>query len=157
MESARQHGVEIKPTMDAWMRAVVTAERDTVITAWVGFETAPRSSRISDGIGYQGQWESQGRLFVNGNEVFPPGPWQQPDHYRYFHQTWHQAPNELPYTDEQFFWMRTPAKVSLKAGRNEILMYCPRVFPNESWTAAFVPVHIDADGNVCEYGCIKFE
>lgn len=157
METARQHGVEIKPTMDAWMRAVVTAERDTVITAWVGFETAPRSSRISDGIGYQGQWESQGRLFVNGNEVFPPGPWQQPDHYRYFHQTWHQAPNELPYTDEQFFWMRTPAKVSLKAGRNEILMYCPRVFPNESWTAAFVPVHIDADGNVCEYGCIKFE
>lgn len=157
METARQHGVELKPTMDAWMKAVVTAECDTVITAWVGFETAPRSSRISDGIGYQGQWEAQGRLFVNGSEVFPSEPWQQPGQYRYFHQTWHQAPNELPYTDEQFFWMRTPAKVSLKAGRNEILMYCPRVFPNESWTAAFVPVHIDADGNASEYGCIRFE
>ena len=156
MEVAKRHNVKLLPTMDAWMETEVHVDRDTVITAWVGFETTPRSSRISDGIGYQGEWESQGRLFANGTEVFPSEPWKEPAKYRYHYQTWHQAPSEIPFTNEQFFWMRQPAKVKLKAGWNKISLYCPRVFPNESWFVAFIPVHIDNKGHVSEAQGVTF-
>lgn len=150
MAIAKKYGVKIQPTMDAWMRTSIESPTDTVIQAWIGFETPPRSSRISDGIGYQGEWESQGRVFVNGKEIMPPDAWKEPGKYRYMYQTWKQAPSELPYTNEQFFWMRTPARIPLRAGRNEIQLYCPRVFPNESWIVGFLPVTIDRQGHVSE-------
>src|SRR3712207_5512649 len=155
MALAKKHGVAMRPTMDAWMKTEIQSDRDTVIQAWVGFETAPRSSRISDGIGYQNEWEAQGRLFVNGVEVLPSQPWKEPGRYRYHYQTWHQAPSELPYTNEQFFWMRQPALIPLKAGRNEVKLYCPRVFPHESWLVGFLPLTEDASGHVTEAKGIK--
>ena len=156
IELAKRHHIPLLPTMDAWMETQLFVPRDTVITAWVGFETPPRSSRISDGIGYQGYWESQGRLFVGHQEIFPPEPWAEPGKYRYHEQTWRQAPSEIPYTNEQFFWMRSPARLPLKAGRNTIRLYCPRVFPNESWFVSFIPIHLDANGHVSEAQGIQF-
>lgn len=153
---ARKHHVEILPTMDAWMRTRIFSPKDTVVYAWVGFETPARSNRMSDGIGYQGQWEAQGRLFVNGNEIFPPEPWNEPGKYRSFEYTWHTPLNEIPYTNEQFFWMRKPASIPLKAGENIILLYCSRVFPNETWFASFIPLSMDASGHVSEVKGISF-
>lgn len=138
MALAKQNGVRVLPAMDCWMKTTILCKKDTVIRAMVGFETPPRSSRISDGIAPQGQWESGGRLFVNGHEILPPVAWKEPGKYRFHYQTWGQPANEQPYTNEQLYWMRQPVRITLHAGRNEIIMFCPRVFSNESWYGSFV-------------------
>ena len=150
---------------DRQAEVVLTTEihvtRDTVITAWVGFDSPSRSTRMSDGIGEQGKWENGGRVHVffpdgTSAEVFPSNPWNEPGSYRYHHHTWHQAPNELPYTDEQFFWMRDPALIPLKAGRNVIQLYCPHRFRASNRHAAFIPLTIGPDGTVSEPTGIRF-
>ena len=140
----------------------IHVDRDTVITAWVGFDSPSRSTRMSDGIGKQGQWENGGRLFVSCDndqtaiEIFPPNPWDEPEAYRYHHQTWHQSPNELPYTDEQFFWMRDPAQIPLKAGWNIIKMTCPCRFKAANWHAAFIPIKQQSDRYISEADGLRF-
>ena len=134
----------------------IYAERDTVITAWAGFDSPARSNRMSDGIGKQGRWECSARVFSGDTEIFPPKPWNEPGKYRYHYPTWHKAPNELPYTDEQFFWTREPACIPLKAGWNRITLTCPRVFNAAIWIAAFVPVTQAEDGSVSEASGITY-
>lgn len=144
----------------------ITVERDTLIRAWVGFDSPARSNRMSDGIGQQGHWGNNARVFISQdgstandlaassgssalstvasaatyNEIFPAKPWNEPGQYRFHYPTWHKAPNEMPYTDEQFFWTREPALIPLKAGTNTITLICPRVFNAPIWIAAFVPL-----------------
>ena len=152
----REHGFNAVPGDTVCLTTQIHVERDTVITAWVGFDSPSRSTRMSDGIGKQGHWENGGRVFVSDaesqapTEIFPPKPWNEPETYRYHHQTWHQAPNELPYTDEQFFWMREPAQIPLKAGWNTIKLVCPCLFKASNWHAAFIPLTQDTSGNVSE-------
>lgn len=136
--------------IDIEMTTEIYAAKDTVITAWVGFDSPARSNRMSDGIGEQGKWECSARVFAGDAEIFPAKPWNEPGMYRYHYHTWHKAPNEQPYTDEQFFWTREPARIPLKAGWNRISMQCPRVFNAAIWIAAFVPVTQAEDGSVSE-------
>ena len=144
-------GVEARLTTELYV------ERDTVITAWIGFDSPARSNRRSDGIGEQGRWEYSARVFVKdanseaqGREIFPSKPWNEPGMYRYHHNTWNKEPNELPYTDEQFFWMREPAVVPLKAGWNMIEIRVPCIQLSRTWMSAFVPVTVHRDGRVGE-------
>lgn len=136
--------------IEVWMTTEIYAENDTTITAWTGFDSPARSNRMSDGIGEQGRWECSARVFSGEEEIFPPVPWNEPGKYRYHYPTWHKEPNEMPYTDEQFFWTREPAMIPLKAGWNRISLYCPRVFNAAIWVAAFVPVTQAEDGSVTE-------
>ena len=132
------------------MTTELSVSRDTVITAWVGFDSPARSNRMSDGIGEQGKWDGSARVFAEDTEIFPPKPWNEPGKYRFHFHTWHKEPNEMPYTDEQFFWTREPAQIPLKAGKNTITISCPRVFNAAIWIAAFVPMTQDGNGHVSE-------
>ena len=158
----RENGFTAQVGDNICLTTKIHVERDTVITAWVGFDSPSRSTRMSDGIGKQGQWENGGRVFVScdndqtSTEIFPPKPWDEPEAYRHHRHTWHQAPNELPYTDEQFFWMREPAQIPLKAGWNTIRLVCPRLFNASNWHAAFIPVKQLSDGNISEANGLKF-
>ena len=136
--------------IDVWMTTEIFVEKDTVITAWVGFDSPARSNRMSDGIGEQGKWECSARVFSGETEIFPAKPWNEPGAYRFHFPTWHKPANELPYTDEQFFWTREPAQVPLQAGWNTIRINCPRVFNAAIWIAAFVPLTQAEDGSVSE-------
>ena len=108
------------------------------IQAWVGFEAAARSNRISGGIGPQGRWENNGRLLVNGEEYFPAQIWNEPEGYKFHYNTWHRPEEELPYTDEQFYWMREPVSINFKKGDNKIELYIPKTFKGQRWSFAFL-------------------
>lgn len=138
------------------MKTEISVKKDTVITAWIGFDSPARSNRMSDGIGKQGKWECSARVFAGETEIFPAMPWNEPESYQFHYPTWHKAPNEMPYTDEQFFWTREPAQIPLKAGKNTITLYCPRVFNAAIWIAAFVPVNQDENGYVSEPSGITY-
>lgn len=150
------HKVKRRAAMDAWATTEIHCNRDTTITAWVGFEAAGRASRRGGGIGYQGYWENDGRILVGNTEIFPPNKWNEPGTYRLPYESWGHPEEELPYTDEQFYWMRTPAQVPLKAGWNTITLYCPLTFPDQPWSFAFVPVTVDKEGHVREATGITF-
>lgn len=122
----------------------IFAERDTVITAWVGFDAAARSNRISNGIGEQGCWEGEGQITVNGVAVAPP-VWQEPGKYKFHFNTWHKPQEELPYTDEQFYWMRQPSKIALRKGWNTVELSCPKTFAGQRWSFAFIPLTVSGD------------
>lgn len=140
----------------ATLTTEIFVQNDTVITAWTGFDSPARSNRMSDGIGEQGKWEWSAQVFAGDTEIFPPKPWNEPGKYRYHYPTWHKQPNEEPYTDEQFFWTREPARIPLKAGWNTITLECPRVFNAAIWIAAFVPVTQAEDGSVTEATGIRY-
>ena len=152
----RENGISPQVGDSIRLTTEIHVERDTVIAAWIGFDSPSRSTRMSDGIGEQGRWENGGRVFISYEndetqaEIFPAILWKEPGKYRYHHHTWHQAPNELPYTDEQFFWMREPAKIPLKAGWNSVSLVCPCLFKASNWHAAFVPLTPEDDGSVTE-------
>lgn len=150
-----KYKVELRPTMDAWMTTEIYSPADTVLKAWVGFDTPGRATKKSAGIGYQGYWEADGRVFVNGNEIFPK-KWKEPGKFHYNFDTWFTPQNEIPYSNEQFSWMREPAELPLKSGWNKIKLYCPKVLPGESWSVTFIPVHIDAKGHVSEVKGIRW-
>ncbi|MCK9303265.1 MAG: family 20 glycosylhydrolase [Bacteroidales bacterium] len=122
--------------VEAWAETNIYSDKDTIINAWVGFEAPARSNRISNGIGKQGKWECDGRMFVNDEEIFPPLPWNEPEKYCYHFNTWLRPQEEEPYTDEQFYWMRQPVKINLKKGDNRIKLYVPKVFAGQRWTFA---------------------
>ena len=134
----RANGINIGDTVSAWAVTEIYSEEDTMIEAWVGFEAAARSNRISGGIGPQGRWENNGRLFVNGEEYFPSQKWNEPENYKFHYNTWHRPEEEMPYTDEQFYWMREPVKINLKKGNNEIKLYIPKTFKGQRWSFGFV-------------------
>lgn len=134
----RANDINIGDTVSAWAVTEIYSEEDTTIEAWVGFEAAARSNRISGGIGPQGKWENNGRLFVNGEEYFPSQQWNEPEKYKFHYNTWHRPEEEMPYTDEQFYWMREPVKINLKKGNNEIRLYIPKTFKGQRWSFGFV-------------------
>lgn len=121
-----------------WAETIITVPRDTVIRAQVGFEAPARSNRNSVGIGRHGEWEANGRIWVNGEPVAPP-VWKEPGAYAFHFHTWAKPEEEFPYTDEQLFWTREPSEIKLKAGANNIVICAPKVFRQQRWSFAFLP------------------
>lgn len=148
----------IKPTVgqSAIAKSSIYVEQDTIIRAWVGFEVPARSNRLSGGIGEQGAWELGGKVVVNGNEVAPAVKWNEPGAYKFHYHTWHKPAEELPYTDEQLYWMREPAYIHLKRGINVIEVHAPLTFENQRWSFAFIPIMLSEDGTVREATGITF-
>lgn len=133
-------GMEPAAIYDLYAKTVIESASDTVLNVMVGFEAPARSNRLSVGIGEQGRWEGGARLWLNGAEVAPAVAWNEPGAYKYHFHTWHKAPEELPYTDEQFYWCRKPVELHLKKGSNTIMLYSPKTFPLQRWSFAVVPL-----------------
>ena len=135
-----ENSIVIGDTVSAWAVTNIYSEEETTIDVWVGFEAAARSNRISGGIGPQGKWENDGRLLVNGVEYFPSQEWNEPEKYKFHYNTWHRPEEEMPFTDEQFYWMREPVKIKLKKCDNEIKLYIPKTFKGQRWSFGFVKI-----------------
>lgn len=120
------------------------------IDVWIGFETAVRSTRKSAGLPEKGQWDANGGYIkLNGN-LAPAPVFANPGAYRYLEDTWEQAPNEIPFTDEEFYWTRKPAKLKLNKGWNRIEVISKRSYKGQDWMFAFVPVRLNQDGKWVE-------
>ena len=134
----------------ATAQTTLFAEHDMDIEAWIGFCVPARSNRNGYGIGEQGRWEGDCRCFVNGKEILPPKPWNEPGKYGYHFNTWHKPEEEQPFTDEQLYWMRESAKIHLNKGENHVEIKTPKTYKGLRWGFAFIPVSTSADGTVSE-------
>ena len=131
------HGISEKAPFSCKLTRKINSEADTIRYFKVGFEAPARSNRISDGIAAQGDWPNSGSVTVNGTALQPP-VWNEPQTYRYHYNTWAQPEEELPYTDEQLYWMRAPLAVSLHKGENTVTMTLKRHFRGQICHAAFI-------------------
>lgn len=138
------------PDETVYLTGYIHSEVAREMHAILGFEAAARSNRRSGGIPLNGKWDANGgAVFINGKEL--PGPtWSNPGGHRYLMATWHLPPNEIPYTDEEFFWSRPPARIRLQQGWNEILVRMPRAYRDQRWHFAFAPVKQNSLGRWVE-------
>lgn len=134
----KKHRVKGLPVHCRVLRTV-TMPQDTSIRFKTGFEAPARSNRISDGIAEAGCWENSGLVLVNGTPV-PPPVWNEPGKYRFHFNTWGRPEEELPFTDEQLYWMRHPVDVTLKRGSNTVELRLVKSFEGQRFHLAFVPV-----------------
>ncbi len=130
-----------------YLTAYTFSTKARKIHAVIGFEAAARSNRRSAGIPNNGQWDANGgAIFINDKEL--PGPvWKMPGGHRYLQATWDKPANEMPYSNEEFYWSRPPAVVALQKGWNKIFVRVPRTYIDQKWIFAFVPVRQDPKGN----------
>lgn len=136
----KKYGFKETDSMFIYGKTKIFANQDTTIKAFLGFEVSARSNRKGNGIGLDGQWEADGKLFVNGTQINPPYKWNEPGKYNYKFHTWHKPQEEEPYTDEQLYWMRKPLEIQLKKGENVIEIVSPKWFRNQNWTFSFMPI-----------------
>jgi len=141
---ASRLNIEQKSGLVSFATTRIYAGEDTIIRAWIGFEAAARSNRISGGIGKMGEWENQGEIRVNGVPVAPP-VWKEPGAYAFHFPSWGRPEELLPYTDEQFYWMRQPSEIRLKKGWNQVEVKSVKTFPGQRWSFAFIPLPGDRE------------
>lgn len=136
-ELCARHGIGPEIMLECRLTRSIECAADTIARYRVGFDAPARSNRISDGIPAQGKWENFGVITVNGQEVRPP-VWHEPGLYRYHFNTWAKPEEELPYTDEQLYWMREPLLVPLKKGHNVIEVSLRRHFKGQRFQFGLV-------------------
>ena len=151
------HHINVGEQALAKAQTVIIADRDMDIEAWIGFCTPARSNRNGYGIGEQGRWEGGCQCFVNGREVLPPKPWKEPGAYDYHFNTWGKLEEEEPYTNEQFYWMRQPARIHLNKGENQVEIRIPKTYNGLRWSFAFIPMETQVDGVVTEVTGIRYK
>ncbi|MCM1071392.1 MAG: beta-N-acetylhexosaminidase [[Clostridium] fimetarium] len=133
----RGFGIEPAARVECRLTRSIEAGRDTVARYKIGFEAPARSNRISDGIAAQGSWANYGKVTINGVEIAPP-VWNEPEAYRYHYNTWAKPEEELPYTNEQLYWMRDPIEIPLKKGSNRVELSIKRHFKGQRFQVGFV-------------------
>ncbi|SDC11236.1 beta-N-acetylhexosaminidase [Niabella drilacis] len=130
-----------------YLTGYVYVKTGRIMHAITGFETAARSNRRSGGIPQDGKWDANGgAVFINGEELAGP-TWNAPGANRYLKATWETPANEIPFTDEEFYWSRPPAAIPLQKGWNKIVVRVPRAYKEQNWSFAFVPVKKGRAGN----------
>lgn len=106
----------------------------------VGFDSPFRSQHLGLGIPKQGQLDASGGSVTIGGIPLTPPHYQLPGKFRYPYYTWFRPENEIPSVDEQFWWLREPATITLKPGRHEIVFKAPFMMGAAAWTPVLLPV-----------------
>ncbi len=129
---------------------------DYTLRAQIGFETPGRANRQYAGTPAAGDWDANGgTIFVNDAPA-PAPEWKAPGTRRLMSASW-ATPHELiPIEDEELYWTREPAALSLKAGWNKILVKLPAGHPARKTSFAFLPVKQDASGRWVEDTTVSF-
>ena len=152
-----ENQVKFSDEMKAVMKTEIYSDCDREIRAWVSFETPSRSTRRSAGIGEQGEWETGSHIYVNGEEVLPPCPWDEPGMYSYHFSTYgYPDIQNLPWTKEQLFWLREPAHIRLKKGWNTVELQAKLLYNTPYWFVSFTPVEIDEEGRLIEVKGLEY-
>ncbi|MGM5470002.1 family 20 glycosylhydrolase [Flavobacteriaceae bacterium LMO-SS05] len=114
---------------------------------WIGFQGWSRSGGRRGGpFPEQGQWHTTNpKIWVNNVEIAPP-VWKQPNVK--------EKSDEIPFIDEDYFY-RTPTKVHLKKGWNNVLLKIPQSGNSWKWMFTCVPINITKNG-VREVNGLKY-
>ena len=69
--------------------------------------------------------------------------------------SWHLLEEEEPFTNEQLYWMRQPAKLHLTKGENHVEIRVLKTYKGLLWSFSLIPVCTQPDGRVSEVEGLK--
>lgn len=103
-----------KANQTTWYASrTIFSEKDTVVNCWIGFNNYSRSTATEPPSA--GSWDNKNsQVWVNGISIDPP-KWMSAGQ---------QINLEVPLMDEGYEY-RSPTKIQLKKGNNNILIKCP--------------------------------
>ena len=113
------------------------------VATWINFETPLRANRVYSGIPQNGSWDnSGGELWVNGIELKGP-EWGNPGWTSSKQSGWGTPEEqEIPWANEELYWLRKPAKVKLKQGWNHVVVKIPYATDFQNWMFTFIPLEM---------------
>lgn len=132
---------DVTTDQTAYARTLIHSDEDREVEAWINFETPTRSNRVYTGIGKRGEWDPNGaRIYINSKNL--PGPnWKNPGWKTVRNIGWGlPIEQEIPWEDEELYWLREPAKVQFKKGWNTVLVKIPSKSDFQNWMFTFVPL-----------------
>ena len=135
---------EAKPGQTVYARTYIHSEQDTTLEAYINFESPSRANRAYTGIAKNGSWDiNGGEIWINDQQLEGP-KWENPG-WKPFKQTgWaFGIDSEIPWTDEELYWLRKPATIHLKKGWNKVYVKIPGTVDNQNWTFTFVPLDMN--------------
>ncbi len=120
------------------------SDKEREVAVWINFETPLRANRIYSGIPQNGSWDNcGGKLWVNGIELEGP-EWENPGWTSSKQSGWGTpGEQEIPWADEELYWLRTPVKVKLEKGWNRIVVKIPYATDFQNWMFTFVPLEME--------------
>ncbi|TKG89402.1 beta-N-acetylhexosaminidase [Puteibacter caeruleilacunae] len=130
-----------KANATVYARTFVYSDKRKEVPAWIGFETPMRANRIYTGIAENGEWDINGGLImVNGQKLIGP-KWQNPGWKTEKQSGWGTPKDqEIPWADEELYWLREPATITFNKGWNEVLVKIPCTTDYQNWMFTFVPL-----------------
>ncbi len=140
---AGQEGIfsSAKPGHTAWTSASFYSPRGGTMYAMVGFDAPGRATHRGSGMPHPGEWSQCGtRIWMNGREIKDTRTFKLAGQRRYENHTWSPPASELPFENEEFWWLREPVAFTLKPGWNTLLIEQPYTGDFQSWGVSFLPV-----------------
>ena len=134
---AKKEGTE---TETAILTATVSVPEAGTYLFRAGFEAPARSNRLSYGIPEQGRLDAAGGTVLFDGSPLPAPVYREPGRFSCANNMWHGPLCEVPYADEQFWWLRTPSPIFLTAGTHTVTITAPRKNPKMQWSATLLPV-----------------
>ncbi len=125
----------------AYAETILQSDSDQEIEAIIGFETPLRANRIYSGIPENGNWDNNGgKIWINGEELRGP-VWENPGWKPSKLSGWgSKLDQEIPWSAEELYWTRKPARIKLKKGENTIRIEAPYTNDYQNWMVTFIPV-----------------
>ncbi len=117
------------------------SDSEQEVATWINFETPLRANRVYSGIPRNGSWDNcGGKIWINGEELQGP-EWGNPGWTSSKQSGWGTpAEQEIPWADEELYWLRKPVTVKLKQGWNHIVVKIPYATDFQNWMFTFVPL-----------------
>lgn len=134
-----------KPGVTAWAVTEITVPRSGRYPFMIGFDAPARSSRRCSGVPKAGEWSQCGtRIWINGKETKNPQTYKLAGKNRFPHDTWTSPANEDPFDNEEIWWARTPTFLTLRKGKNVIVIEQPYTGEFQSWGVSLIPLSGEA-------------
>ncbi len=124
-----------------YAKTYIHSDEEKEIEVWINFESPTRSNRVYTGIAKNGEWDVNGGvILINGKKILGP-KWNNPE-WKTRHQEGWGLPieQEIPWTDEELYWLREPAKIQLNKGWNKVFVKIPCKSEFQNWMFTFVPL-----------------
>ena len=132
---------EIKPGQTVYARTYIHSEENTTLKAYINFDSPSRANRAYSGIAENGSWDiNGGEIWINDQLLKGP-KWDNPGWKPFKQKTWaFGIDSEIPWTDEELYWLRKPANIPLKKGWNTVYVKIPGNEIIKNYMFTFVPL-----------------
>lgn len=132
---------DAEPGDTAYAKIRIQSSEEKSSRVLIGFETPLRANRTYGGVPLNGSWDIYGgKVYLNGEELKGP-EWDQPGWKPSKSDGWGTPEEqEIPWRNEELYWLRKPVELALQKGQNIIEFRVPYKHIYQNWMISFIPL-----------------